>query len=73
MFEKQDKLHPRDKAYLWNITESEGKPLKDSSTATVANPKVASFSDAMLATFCHCGYFTHVVWQPLRAMPCSSD
>ena len=28
---------------------------------------------AMLATFCHCGHFMHVVWQPFRAMPLAQD
>ena len=27
--EKQDKFQPRDKSYLWNITNSEAEPLKD--------------------------------------------
>ena len=32
-----------------------------------------SFFCAMLATFCHCGHFMHVVWQPFRAMPLAQD
>ena len=42
--EKQDKFQPRDRSYLQNMTNSEVEPLKDGSTANVANPKTASFS-----------------------------
>ena len=41
--EKQDKFKPKGKSYLYNIPESEAEPLKDGSTASVANPKAASF------------------------------
>ena len=42
--EKQDKLQPKDKSYLYNISESEAEPLKDGSAASVSNAKVAAFS-----------------------------
>ena len=38
--EKRDKFQPKDKSY---IPESEAKPLKSGSVASVANPKVAVF------------------------------
>ena len=41
--EKQGKFQPKDKSYLYNITESEAGPLKDGSAASVANPKAAAF------------------------------
>ena len=31
---KQDKFQPRDKSYLYNITNSEAEPLKDGSAAS---------------------------------------
>ena len=40
---KQDKFQPRDKSYLYNITESEAGPLKDSSAASVAIQKQLLF------------------------------
>ena len=55
--EKPDKLQPKDKSY---ILESEAKPLKSGSAASVPNPKVAVFF-ATLAKFRHCKYFTHAV------------
>ena len=42
--EKQDKFQPRDKSYLYNITQSAAEPLKDGFPASVANPKAAAFS-----------------------------
>ena len=42
--EKQDKFQPKDKSYLYNISESEAEPLKDGSAASVSNPKAAAFS-----------------------------
>ena len=42
--EKQDKFLPKDKSYLYNISESEAEPLKDGSAASVSNPKSAAFS-----------------------------
>ena len=42
--EKQDKFQPKDKSYLYNISESEAEPLKDGSDASVSNPKAAAFS-----------------------------
>ena len=63
--EKQDKFHPKDKSYLQSIPESEAEPLKDSSAASVAIPKVAACS---LLKFCHCRYFTLVVQQPFSTV-----
>ena len=42
--EKQDKFQPKDKSYLYNISQSEAEPLKDGSTASVSNPKATAFS-----------------------------
>ena len=42
--EKQDKFQPKDKSYLYNISESEAELLKDGSAASVSNPNVAAFS-----------------------------
>ena len=42
--EKQDKFQPKDKSYLYNISESEAEPLKDDSAARVSIPKAAAFS-----------------------------
>ena len=41
--EKQDKFQPKDKSYLYNISESEAEPLKDGFAASVSNPKAAPF------------------------------
>ena len=41
--EKQDKFKPKDKFYLYNMSESEAELLKDGSTANVSNPNVAAF------------------------------
>ena len=51
---KQDKFQPRDKSYLYNITNSEAEPLKDGSAASIANPKTAPFH--YVATFCHTSF-----------------
>ena len=37
--EEQDQLQPRDKSYLYNITESEAELLEDGFAASVVNPK----------------------------------
>ena len=42
--EKQDKFQPKDRSYLYNISESEAESLKDGSAASVSNPKAAAFS-----------------------------
>ena len=42
--EKQDKIQPKDKSYLYNISKSEAQSLKDGSAANVSNPKAAAFS-----------------------------
>ena len=71
------KFQPKDKSYLYNISESGAEPLKDGSAASISNPNAAAFSlrryVATLAKFCQCRYFTHVIRQPFGAIPSSSD